>query len=116
MNDPARLAAEEILARVSKLRRIAPQDPGGFRLPPRSDLRDIVERNLEIISEASRRLPDDLKAAHDEIDWRLLADLGNILRHVYHRIDETRLIEIMMDHLSGLDVAVQAILSELEAG
>jgi uncharacterized protein with HEPN domain len=42
-----------------------------------------VTRCLEIISEASRRLPDDLKARHPAIAWRDIAGAGNIYRHQY---------------------------------
>jgi uncharacterized protein with HEPN domain len=37
-----------------------------------------VTRCLEIISEASRRLPDDLKARHPSIAWKDMAGAGNI--------------------------------------
>lgn len=84
MNEWARAAAEEILARIERLARFVPEDGSAFSLPSRSDDRDIVERNLEVISEASRRLPDDLKATQSHVDWRVLADLGNVLRHAYH--------------------------------
>jgi uncharacterized protein with HEPN domain len=39
-----------------------------------------VVRGLEIISEASRRLPDDVKARHPEIDWVAVAAAGNVYR------------------------------------
>lgn len=39
------------------------------------------ERFLEVVSEASRHLPDDLKERHPEVPWRRVADLGNWLRH-----------------------------------
>lgn len=42
-----------------------------------------VTRALEIISEASRRLPDDLKARHREIHWPAVAAAGNVYRHDY---------------------------------
>jgi uncharacterized protein with HEPN domain len=40
-----------------------------------------VTRCLEIISEASRRLPDYLKARHPAISWREMAGAGNVFRH-----------------------------------
>src|SRR4051794_18771451 len=40
-----------------------------------------VERLLEIISEASRFIPEDRKAKTPAINWRGLSDLGNWLRH-----------------------------------
>ena len=46
----------------------------------------LVERGIEIISEASRRLPDELKARHPEIPWSKVAGIGNVLRHEYERI------------------------------
>ncbi|MGO9453025.1 MAG: DUF86 domain-containing protein [Candidatus Binataceae bacterium] len=46
----------------------------------------LVERGVEIISEASRRLPDDLKARHPEIPWPKVATIGNVLRHDYESI------------------------------
>jgi len=37
-----------------------------------------VVRALEIISEASRRLPDELLRRHPEIDWAAIAAAGNV--------------------------------------
>ena len=42
-----------------------------------------VERAIEIISEASRHIPDDMKATAPEIPWRQIAGIGNVLRHDY---------------------------------
>ena len=47
-----------------------------------------VVRALEIISEASRRLPDDLLHRHPEIDWAAIAAAGNVYRHEYEGVDE----------------------------
>jgi hypothetical protein len=54
-------------------------DPTTFH----DDLRTVyaVTRCLEIISEASRRLPDELKARHPSIAWKRIAGAGNIYRH-----------------------------------
>jgi uncharacterized protein with HEPN domain len=53
--------------------------------------RDVVERNLERISEASRHIPQDVKARHPKIAWRSIADLGNVLRHAYDQIVDERI-------------------------
>ena len=52
------------------------------------DLRTVyaVTRCLEIISEASRRLPDTLKARHSSIAWKDMAGAGNIYRHDYEDV------------------------------
>ena len=49
-----------------------------------------VERSFEIICEASRRIPDNVKAQQPDIDWRGMLDLGNRLRHAYHRVEPSR--------------------------
>jgi uncharacterized protein with HEPN domain len=49
-----------------------------------------VTRCLEIISEASRRLPDELKARHPAIAWREMAAAGNIYRHEYEDVAARR--------------------------
>ena len=54
----------------------------------RDDTRTLyaVTRCLEIISEASRRLPDDLKRRHPSIAWKDMAGAGNIYRHDYEDV------------------------------
>ena len=54
----------------------------------REDARSLyaVTRCLEIISEASRRLPGELKARHPEIRWKNMAAAGNIYRHDYEDV------------------------------
>src|SRR5262252_2579739 len=48
-----------------------------------------VVRALEIVSEASRRLPPDLKDRHPGIDWVAVAAAGNLYRHEYEGVDAT---------------------------
>ena len=54
----------------------------------RDDTRTVyaVTRCLEIISEASRRLPDELKTRHPSIAWKDMAGAGNIYRHDYEDV------------------------------
>ena len=64
----------------------------------------IVERGIQIISEASRHLPGDLKARHPEVPWRKVADIGNILRHEYDRTAPDIIWKLTRDDLSTLEM------------
>ena len=54
----------------------------------RDDTRTVyaVTRCLEIISEASRRLPDEMKTRHPAIAWKNMAGAGNVYRHDYEDV------------------------------
>lgn len=71
-----------------------------------------VERGLEIISEASRQIPDDLKSAHPDVPWTQIAGIGNILRHEYHRVEPTIVWNITQSHLPSLSLAIQQPLAD----
>jgi uncharacterized protein with HEPN domain len=73
-------------------------------------LRLAVERSFEIICEASRRIPDNVKTQHPEIDWRAMVDFGNELRHAYHRVDPAQLWEIAHRDLPPLRKFVEGII------
>jgi|SRR5580704_674710 uncharacterized protein with HEPN domain len=46
-------------------------------------LRWLVQRGIEIISEASRGTPDEMKSSRPEIPWRKVTGIGNVLRREY---------------------------------
>jgi len=72
-------------------------------------LRLAVERLLEIISEASRYIPPEVRAKESHINWRRLADLGNWLRHAYHRTDPGLLWDMVENDLEPLKIFVGRI-------
>ena len=71
------------------------------------------ERFLEIASEASRHLPIELTGRHPEVPWRNVADLGNVLRHTYHKSDARALWAIYEHELDALEKAVVAMIGEV---
>jgi uncharacterized protein with HEPN domain len=82
---PAQTALHDILHHID----LANEFVRGFTLTTfKNDLRTIyaVTRCLEIISEASRRLPDEIKARHPSIAWKQMAGAGNVYRHDYEDV------------------------------
>lgn len=74
------------------------------------------ERFLEIISEASRYIPEDLKRQHPEIPWRQIADIGNWLRHAYQQVDVDILWAIHRKDLDALRTAIRAMIVAVDRG
>jgi uncharacterized protein with HEPN domain len=68
----------------------------------------LVERGLEIISEASRHLPEALKARHPHIPWKNIAGIGNVLRHDYDQASPEILWKIVMERLPALEQVCSA--------
>ena len=64
-------------------------------------------RSLEIISEASRRISDEVKARHPHIEWRAMAAAGNVYRHNYEDVTAPRVWKTLEDHLTGLRMAIE---------
>jgi uncharacterized protein with HEPN domain len=69
-------------------------------------LRHAVQRGLEIISEASRRLPESIKGQHPDVPWTDIAGIGNVLRHDYHRVSDRIVWATVKQHLGPLKQAL----------
>ncbi len=78
-------------------------------------LRQAIERNIEIISEASRRLPQTMKAAHPEVPWRDIAAIGNILRHEYPAVNRDIIWRVATEDIRPLAAAIEALLAAAAA-
>ncbi len=70
-----------------------------------------VTRALEIISEAARRLPDELRDRHPTLPWRAIMGAGNVYRHNYDNVIETYVSRALHDRLPKL---VAVVLQEIE--
>jgi uncharacterized protein with HEPN domain len=72
-----------------------------------------VTRCLEVISEASRRLSDDLKARHPSIVWKEMAAAGNVYRHDYQDVAALRIWDTVQLALPSLRAVIEQELGEL---
>ncbi len=76
----------------------------------------MVERGLEIVSEASRRLPDLMKARHTSIPWPKVAGIGNVLRHEYGNVAHDVLWHVVREDLPALEAVCREELAAEQGG
>lgn len=76
--------------------------------------RNAVERAVEVISEASRHLPEELRAPYPHIPWQKIRDIGNVLRHAYPDVNPTRMWSVVTNDLPALQPVVEAMIAEVD--
>ncbi len=88
------------------------------RTKTRADLDDdwittfALEKSLEVLGEAVRRLSEDVRGQHPGIPWARIIGLRNELIHGYDKIDLDRLWTILRVDLPDLLVLIEAIIKE----
>lgn len=74
----------------------------------------LIERGLEIISEATRHIPAERLARHPDIDWRRVRGIGNRLRRGYDQVDAGITFTIATQRLPELRPVIEAMLADLD--
>jgi hypothetical protein len=72
-----------------------------------------IVRCIEIIGEASRCLSEDCKNKYNQVPWRQISNMRNILVHQYFEIDTDRVETVIKKNIPELKVSVDEILRQL---
>jgi uncharacterized protein with HEPN domain len=71
---------------------------------------DAVIRNLEIIGEAVKKIPDEIKTKHPAIELKKISGLRDVLVHEYYGVDSEIISDILNKKLPSLYVEAKKII------
>lgn len=72
---------------------------------------DAVVRNLEVIGEACKKIPDEIRAHHPQIEWKRIASLRDILVHEYFGVDPEIIWDIVTNKLPTFEGQIADVLN-----
>jgi uncharacterized protein with HEPN domain len=75
----------------------------------------LIERAIEIVSEASRHLGEDVRTNQSAIPWKKIAGIGNVLRHGYDQIAPDVLWNVVHTQFASLEAACRSELPRIQA-
>jgi len=74
---------------------------------------DAVLRNLEVIGEAARNIPEELKNRFPDVEWRRMIGLRNIITHEYFGVDMNIIWQVATRNVPETEPLVVAMLERL---
>jgi len=73
-----------------------------------------VIRCLEIIGEAAKKIPEDLRKGHPEMPWKRMTGMRDKLIHEYHGVDLEIVWTVIKEELPPLKPLIEKVLKEIE--
>ncbi len=74
---------------------------------------DAVLHNLQIIGEAVKNIPQEIRILYPEVEWRKISGLRDIIAHAYFTLDEQIVWDIIQNKLSDLQQNIKQIVSDM---
>ena len=100
---------EDILESIDKIR-LYTKDVDFEKFISNPMIIDAVVRNIEIIGEASSKIPEEIKNNFSEIPWNKLKGIRNRIVHDYFGVDVNIIWEIIQKDLTGLKNQIELAL------
>ena len=106
-----RLYLDDILESCNKIRRYT--DGMSFdEFVSDFKTQDAVVRNFEIVGEAAKRLPENIKSKYEGIEWAKLIGFRNILIHDYFGVKLETVWNAIQEKIPILEAQTQKVLNE----
>jgi uncharacterized protein with HEPN domain len=111
MRDPKE-RLRDILEAIAAIERYLDRDKAAFEKDEL--LQTWFLRHLQIIGEAARSLPEEVRALAPEAPWPKIIGMRNVLVHGYFEIDTDILWDAVQRDVPALKPAMQRLLQELQ--
>ena len=76
---------------------------------------DAVVRNLEIIGEAVKHIPEDVRQRYPVVEWRKIAGLRDVVAHIYFGINDEIVWDVVENKIPQLLEQISRILEQEQA-
>ena len=104
-----RLRVEDMLEAIERIEEsVHGTDVDAFLKDRRTS--DAIIRNLEIMGEAARNVPEDVASRHPEVPWKKAREMRNVLAHAYFGVDLPTVWKTIQDDLPPLKARLREAL------
>ena len=101
---------KDILNSIKKIEKYSGKILSWQELKKEELLMDAIVRNLQIIGEASKNIPPEIRKKHNKIEWKKMSGLRDILVHAYFGVSQEIVWDIIKNKLPELKKQVKAML------
>lgn len=108
MNDKDRVYLVHIVECIARITSYVGHDKEAFANDAMRQ--DATVRNLQVLAESSKRVSQEMKSEHPDIEWDAIAGFRNVLVHDYLDLDVDEVWRVVTANLPDLDRAVRGIL------
>jgi uncharacterized protein with HEPN domain len=74
-----------------------------------------VLRSLEVIGEATKNVPEDIRNRRPGVPWRNMARMRDRVIHIYFGVDYTRVWEAVKDVIPTVRPEIESLLKDLQS-
>ncbi len=111
----SRDSAEYLLDMLEACTRIVSYSAASDRASLANNTKTVDEliRNLAVLGEAAKRVPEDVRALAPDVPWRAITGMRDVLIHDYFGVDDAIVLDAVFEHVPGVKMAIERLVGEL---